>query len=269
MTTPAYSQHQPGVYRMNESIRSRLPRANNSRAEERQVIYEPSPPPAPESSRRWSFKFLPAFWTIASVLSLIVNIVLIIILLLAYQQLDRIRQLQSYGIDRSSGLLGGLYENFVKMDQATIATTIPVDANVPLNIDVPVQTTTQIFLAEPAVIRNAHVLINTGGVSINANARVTLPAETPLMVRLDFPLNVQNTIPIHLDVPVNIPLNQTELHEPFVGLQEVVEPWYCLVQPNATVNGLQVCSQSRGPAADPAVTEPAPVEPTPAGTVIP
>jgi hypothetical protein len=254
---------------MNESIRSKLPRANAPRVEEQRVIYDRPPAPGPASAPRWPFKFLPAFWTVASVLSLIVNIVLIIILLLAYQQLDRIRQLQSYGIDRSSGLLGGLYENFVKMDQATIATSIAVEDNVPLDINVPVQTTTQIWLAEPAVIRNAHVLINTGGVSINASARVTLPAETPLVVRLDFPLNVKNEIPIQLDVPVNIPLNQTELHEPFVGLQKVIEPWYCLVRPDATVNGLQVCSQARSPASDSGVTEPTPVQPTPVGTVIP
>ena len=268
MTTPAYNQNQPG--KMKESIHSRLPRANNARAEEQQVIYEPSPSSAPESAPpRRSFKFLPAFWTVASVLSMLVNIVLVIILLLAYQQLDRIRQLQSYGIDRSGGLLGGLYENFVKMDQATIATNIPVDANIPLNIDVPVQTTTQIFLAEPAVIRNAHVFIDTGAVRINANARVTLPKDTPLMVMLDFPLNVQDTIPIHLDVPVNIPLRDTELHEPFVGLQKVVEPWYCLVQPNATMNGMQICSQTERPASEPAVTDPTPVEPAPEETVIP
>jgi hypothetical protein len=85
--------------------------------------------------------------------------------------------------------------------------------------------------------------------------QLTLPANTPLMVNLDFPLTVQNSIPIHLDVPVNIPLDQTELHEPFVGLQKVVEPWYCIIEPNATVNGLQVCSP---------ITNPAPAE-----TVIP
>ena len=266
MTTPAYHQNQPDkMKKMDESIHSKLPRANNSRVEEPQVIYDHPQSPAPVSGpRRWPFRFLPAFWTIASVLSMIVNIVLIIALLLAFQMLDRMREFQSYGMNRSAGLLGGLYTNFVKMDQATIATTIPVDADIPLDITVPVQTTTQIWLAEPAVIRNAHVLINTGGLSINANARVTLPAETPLTVRLDFPLNVKDTIPIHLQVPVNIPLNQTELHEPFVGLKEVVEPWYCLVQPNATVDGLQVCSQTSSPASNPAVTEP-----TPVGTVIP
>ena len=150
--------------------------------------------------------------------------------------------IQQTADEQVSGLLGGLYHNFVKMDQATIATTIPVDANIPLNIVVPVEATTGITLAEKAVITNAHVVINTPSMSINAPAQVTLPAGTPLTVTLNFQLTVQNTIPVHLDVPVNIPLNQTELHEPFIGLQQVVEPWYCFVEPDAQVNDVQVCS---------------------------
>jgi hypothetical protein len=69
------------------------------------------------------------------------------------------------------------------------------------------------------------------------------------------PINIESlAVPVNqsvlavLDVPVNIPLNQTQLHEPFVGLQKVVEPWYCLVEPNATFNGLQVCSPFAAPA---------------------
>jgi hypothetical protein len=175
-------------------------------------------------------------------MSVTVNIVLLIALLLALQTLNSFPTIPAIANDQVAGLLGGLYTNFVKMDQATIASTIPVDAVIPLNIVVPVQATTRITLAESVVIPNAHVRINTGALNINADAVVTLPANTPLMVNLDFPLNVQNSIPIHLDVPVNIPLNQTELHEPFVGLQKVVEPWYCLVEPDASINGLLVCS---------------------------
>jgi hypothetical protein len=172
-------------------------------------------------------------------MSITVNIILLAALLIALQMLGAI---QLTADDQISGLLGGLYNNFVKMDQASIISTIPVDANIPLNITVPVQTTTQITLAETVTIPNAHVRINTGTLNIDADASVTLPANTPLVVNLDFPLTVQNTIPVHLDVPVNIPLSATQLHEPFVGLRQVVEPWYCLVEPNATVNGAQVCS---------------------------
>lgn len=267
MTTPASDQNESSKMKKlisgsaEDPIRARLPRRSSSTIQE---------PPAPESTpavpasskaapkakasrsseikssaapaKMSRFKFLPAFWTIASIMSVTVNIVLLIALLLALQTLNSFPTIPAIANDQVAGLLGGLYTNFVKMDQATIASTIPVDAVIPLNIVVPVQATTRITLAESVVIPNAHVRINTGALNINADAVVTLPANTPLMVNLDFPLNVQNSIPIHLDVPVNIPLNQTELHEPFVGLQKVVEPWYCLVEPDASINGLLVCS---------------------------
>jgi hypothetical protein len=255
MSQPASDQNEPSKMKrimngnMDESIKTRLPRTNEpNRTTSIQRITPISSPPEPELKRS-RYKFMPAFWTIASVISLTVNIILIIILLITFQMLGAILTTTD---DKISDLLGGLYTNFVKMDQATIATNIPVDATVPLNIVVPVQATTRITLAESVVIPNAHVRINTGGLSIDADAVVTLPADTALTVNLDFPLNVQNSIPVHLDVPVNIPLDQTELHEPFVGLQQVVEPWYCLIEPNAMVNGVQVCSP---------ISNPAPAEP--------
>jgi hypothetical protein len=44
-----------------------------------------------------------------------------------------------------------------------------------------------------------------------------------------------------------------------VGLQKVVEPYYCLLQPNTVVNGVNVCE----------TTAPIIPIPTPAGTVAP
>ncbi len=190
------------------------------------------------------YKYLHAFWTVTGVLSLIVNGVLIAFLLILLQILGKTPFQPE---DQFAGLLGGLYQNFVKMDEATISTTVPVDTSIPLNIVVPVQTTTRITLAEPATINNAHVVINTGGVDIDAAAIVTLPAGTPLTVALDFPLTVQNNIPIQLSIPVNIPLKDTQLHDPFVGLQGVVKPYYCLVEPNAVWNGVQICSPISNP----------------------
>lgn len=252
MTTPASDQNEPSRMKkllngntVDDSITSRLPRGNGVRPPAPPVSAAVQTPPAAETkpvegdSPRFRLKLLPAFWTIASLMSITVNIILIVVLLIALQMLGAI---QLTADDQISGLLGGLYTNFVKMDQAAIISNIPVDANIPLSITVPVQTTTQITLAQEATIRNAHVRINTGALNIDADAVVTLPAGTPLVVSLDFPLAVQNTIPVHLDVPVNIPLSATQLHEPFLGLRQVVEPWYCLVEPNATMNGVQVCS---------------------------
>ncbi len=253
MSTPASNPNEPSKMKkilsanVDESIKARLPHGNGTRQSTpipAQTVVTSTPQSAESSSTGPRFKLLPAFWTVASIMSITVNIVLLAILLIALQMLGGI---QVTANDQISGLLGGLYNNFVKMDQASIISSIPVDANIPLNITVPVQTTTSITLAERVTIPNAHVRINTGSLNIDADAVVTLPAGTPLMVNLDFPLNVQNTIPIHLDVPVNIPLSATQLHEPFVGLRQVVEPWYCLVEPNALVNGVQVCSPLANP----------------------
>jgi hypothetical protein len=267
MTTPASNQNEPSKMKkfmsanVDESVRSKLPR--NGASDPRPPVAPPPNPdsvsPEPKPARR-RLQLLPAFWTIASLMSITVNIILIVILLIMFQML---RAIQTTTIDQASGLLGGLYTNFVKMDQATISTTIPVDATIPLNIVVPVQTTTRVTLAESVTIPNAHVRISTGGLNIDAAAVVTLPANTELPIILDFPLTVQNEVPVHLDVAVNIPLNQTELHEPFVGLQKVVEPWYCMIEPDATVNGLQVCVP------DPTLIDPALRTPIPAETVIP
>jgi hypothetical protein len=207
---------------------------------EQQTAQEDNPRAIQTMPRRE--KFLRAFWTLASLISMIFNVVVIVVLVVAFWAYRDIKLPEGVDITMLNKLLGGLYSNFEKLDRATINTVIPVDAQIPLDISVPVQTTTQITLAESVVIPNAQVVINTGGLNINSNARVTLPAGTPLSVNLNFNLPVQTSIPVHLDVPVNIPMTETELHEPFVGLQDVVRPIYCLVDPKASnLDGQLIC----------------------------
>jgi hypothetical protein len=255
MTTPAADQSEPSKMKklisgnVDDSIRSRLPHGNGANVERVPVSSQPVPDyassePKPRARR---FQFLPAFWTIASLMSITVNIILIVILLLVFQMLGVIQVTTN---DKISGLLGGLYTNFVKMDQATIQTSIHVEKEIPVNFDLNVSGPTNVTLSQPVTIDGALVTVQTGGMNIvNARATIVLPQNTVL------PINIENlVVPVNqsvlavLDVPVNIPLNQTQLHEPFVGLQKVVEPWYCLVEPNATVNGVQVCSPFAAPA---------------------
>jgi len=241
------------THSVDDSIKARLPHVSSgippAQPPPPPVVYaDPSPEyrPAP-----WSSRFLPAFWTIASVLSLIVNVILFALLLIAFRMLGEVRTTTE---DQVSGLLGGLYENFVRMEDATISRTIPVDANIPIDIMVPIQNV-PIRLSQPADIRDVRVVIDMPGFHLDSpRTRVILPAGTPLVVNFDSPLPVQNTIPVHLDVPVNIPLRETQLREPFQGLQQVVRPWYCLVEPNAFLNGQEVCSPFTSPPAIGTVT---------------
>ncbi|HVN54045.1 MAG TPA: hypothetical protein VMT46_06915 [Anaerolineaceae bacterium] len=196
----------------------------------------------------WQGRVGPAFWTVASAISLLVNIILIVVLMIMGRQLFQIKQVLS------NQLVGGLYTNFIKMDEARIQTnikvnsTIPVDFDLPVNFtlpvqfDLPVKTNTTVTLTKNTPINNARVSLFGGVLTIdNAPTDIVLPAGTRLPIALDIvvpvnttvPVNtvvpVHTTVPVQLNVPVDIPLKETELHEPFVGLQQVVSPYNTLL----------------------------------------
>lgn len=268
MTAPASNQNEPSKMKklisgdMDEAIHSRLP-ARNSATPARVPMTPISAASGTSSSESRTgeprFKFLPAFWTIASLMSITVNIILIVILLIAFQMLGAI---QNTADDKASGLLGGLYENFVKMDQANIQTNIHVEKEIPVQFSLSVSGATTATLTQPVTINGALVTVQTGGMNIvNARANIVLPQETRLPVFIEsLIVPVDQKVLAVLDVPVDIPLDQTQLHEPFLGLQQVVKPWYCLIEPNATFNDSPICPQ---------LTNPLFPTPTPAGTVIP
>jgi hypothetical protein len=183
----------------------------------------------PEKGHRhpwlWNGKVVPAFWTIASVISMIVNIILIVVLILLANQLFTLKALVQ------NQLLGGLYANFQKMDDAHIRTTIPVSAEVPAKFDLPLHTKTTVTLTEDTTV-NGMTIYNfyAGNTTITqAQANIVLPAGTSLPIELNLVVPVDQKIPVKLNVNVDIPLNQTDLHQPFTGLQEVVKPYYTLL----------------------------------------
>lgn len=173
-------------------------------------------------------KLLPAFWTVASVLSFIVNMILIVTLIILGQELFELKRLVG------NNVLGGLYDNFVLMDQANIKSTIKVEDTIPVNFSLPISQDTVVVLTEPTYIANVMINLNSGGLSINSPANITLPAGTNLPVHLELTVPVDTTIPITLNVPIDIPLDQTELHEPFVGLQNVIGPYNRMLDPSIT-----------------------------------
>ena len=161
-----------------------------------------------------------------------VNVVVLIVLVVLLVLLQR-RQINV--ISLLPDLLGGLYSNFEKMDNAHITKTIPVSAQIPVKFDLQLNQQTNVVLSENVLINNALVTVNTGGLNITrAAANIVLPAGTSLPVVLNLTVPVDTSIPVNLNVAVDIPLNETQLHEPFVGLGEVVKPLYCLVKMNAT-----------------------------------
>jgi hypothetical protein len=190
---------------------------------------EASPPPPKEEKPRASasgvfLAFGSVFWTIASVISLTVNIILIVVLVYLGSQLSNIKKMVR------DDVLAGLYTNFALMDQASIKTTIPIHTEVPAKFDLPLDTDTVVVLSKDTRIAGARVTLNTGGLTIvNAPTDITLPAGTRLPIHLTLVVPVDQKIPVDLSVAVNIPLNKTDLHQPFVGLQNLVAPYYVMV----------------------------------------
>ena len=65
--------------------------------------------------------------------------------------------------------------------------------------------------------------------SLSSAWRFILPEGTILPIHLDLTVPVDQKIPVVIDVNVDIPLDQTDLHEPFVGLQKVLDPYYLFI----------------------------------------
>lgn len=239
-----------------QSAINRLPRKMNDDApflpEQEDVIKETPakrkaatsashPPETAPVSKSLKLNFGPPFWTIASILSLTVNLILIIILIVAWLNVPSIKIGGLLGM--GNNLLGGLYSNFEKMDKAHITRTIPVEATIPVKFDLQLNQQTNVVLSQDVTINNALVTVNTGGLNITrALTTIVLPQGTNLPIVLNLTVPVDTTIPVKLNVEVDIPLNETQLHEPFQGLGEVVRPFYCMINPAAlNLDGQQVC----------------------------
>ncbi|MGZ6346021.1 MAG: hypothetical protein ACXWNC_00410 [Anaerolineales bacterium] len=175
---------------------------------------------------------------IAVGVSLLANVILAIALVMMSGRINSLKT-------NMNGLLSGLYGNFNGMDTASISTTITVQTQVPMNFTLPIQQNTNVLLTENLAIPHAYVVINSGGLSINAPASITLPAGTNLPVALNVDVPVQISIPLTLQIPVNIPLSQTGLHQPLIGLQETVRSYYCQIDKNAQDSqGIYLCQNS-------------------------
>lgn len=199
--------------------------------------------PAPVSKSRNPI-FGPALWNVASVISLIVNVILVLVLISLVIGLNRYGLSVSSMLGMGTELLGGLYANFEKMERASITTDIEVSTTIPVQFDLLLNQQTNIVLSQDVTIDNALVTVKTGGLNITrANTTIVLPQGTTLPVVLNLTVPVDTTAPVTLNVPLDIPLDKTQLHEPFTGLQEVLKPFYCLIKSNAVnLDGEPICN---------------------------
>lgn len=186
------------------------------------------------------------FWTTASIISLTINVLMVVVLVVLVISVYRLKLDMQKVMSASTALMdlpGGLYSNFEKMERASIQTNVVVDATIPVKFDLQLNQATNVTLSQDVTITNAKVTVNTGGLNITqANTTIVLPQGTVLPITLNLTVPVDKQVPVTLNVPVNIPLSATQLNEPFIGLQDVIKPIYCVVNPAAVdMDGQPIC----------------------------
>ncbi len=210
---------------------------NNLYSPEKNEILESAPVPVPSQQLNtsswqewspWKKNFLHTLWTIISITSVLVNIVIAMLIVFVL----------------SNNTLQDLYDDFQLMDQAHIMTNVVVEDTIPVKFDLKLKQKTSVVLNKDVTIRGARVSVKTAIMNIvNAPATVVLPSGTSLPITLDLVVPVDQIIPITLNVPVDIAIEETELHTPLVGFKKIIEPFYCFIFPKAvTLDGEVICS---------------------------
>jgi hypothetical protein len=161
------------------------------------------------------------FWRFMIVFSFIVNFVLIVILLLAGLFIFQIKN------QVADPLIGGLHSTAAGLSDATIDWTIPVRERIPIALNIPLDTQTDVRLTAPVNLEvDAFIDIpGLGGArNIPATVRLTLPQDLVLPVALNLVVPVDEEIDVSLDVRAVIPISQTQMADPIETLGLLFEP---------------------------------------------
>ena len=179
------------------------------------------------------FVQLPTLWKAMIITSFAINLILIAVLvgMLMFvwrwqpQLIGTIVGVRGF----AQGEVGELRDVVQQLQAAHIKTTIPLNQPLPLKglgVVVPVNQEPTVTLVEPVPLSLAGADIDLGnGNRLRANnISLVLPEGTPLKIKLNMQIPLDDvTIPIKLDVPVDIAMADTELAPQFKRLGNVVD----------------------------------------------
>ncbi len=186
-------------------------------------IVETNEPEAAEietTKKKKGMKPWQAFKNFAIIFSFIVNFVLILVLLIAAPLIIPIVG------DIAVPIVGGLNDSFVDMESASILQTIHVSDTMPISFVLPLRENTVVTLTESVMLGEVPTTfaLPDGGGAIYGSVTLSLPAGLALPVELSVDVPVDQVVPVQLDVNVDIPLNETELGQPFNQLKDLFGP---------------------------------------------
>ncbi len=167
----------------------------------------------------WSGKPWQAFKNFAIVFSFVLNIFFIVLLIAAATMI--IPALKEI----AEPMVSGMNQSFTKINEAHIVRTVQIEDTIPINFDIPVSTTTEVTIIEPVPMAlPTNFVLPGGGGTINGTVFFELPTGTVLPIQLDVMVPVRESVPVELSVDVDIPIEETELDDPFSDLRSIFGP---------------------------------------------
>jgi hypothetical protein len=199
---------------------------------------EPPAPPAPaggapaaaaaaarpgEPRKSRPRRFWDAAKTIALIVSMFIDFILIVAVVILANQVGAIKL-------TLNAVLGQLDAAFEDLGRVVITETIKINQQVPVRFDLPLKQDTVVTTQSPVPISTqAPFSLGQFG-SINGTVSLQLPPGTSLPVHLELTVPVSNVIPVVFDQPVRIPLAEKGLGSVVTKLRAALAPIIGVVQ---------------------------------------
>jgi len=157
--------------------------------------------PEPHRRRSGLFNWPPGYlllW-ILTVVSLIVNIVLIRSLLLA-------RRIAVQSVHDSIEVLNGLQHQVINYN-------VVVDQNLPVKADIPIHTTVPVVIKDTLPINTTVTVTVPGlGIPVPIPISTTVPIDKQFNITIDKTFPLETEIPVHFEVPIVFAIEQSGLY---------------------------------------------------------
>jgi len=168
-----------------------------------------------------------AFEKFAIFFSFVVTFVLVLMLLLlglgVWQIAPSLPGLRDGTLCPLIARIDGLVNDF---DSAVINKTIYISQTIPVKFTLPLNQNTAVQLTQAVPLqRPASYTFPAGGGRINGTVSLTLPDGQVLPVHLDLTVPVSQSLPIAMEVPVSIPLKETDLGSVTGELKDILTPY--------------------------------------------
>ncbi len=173
-----------------------------------------------KSERR---KFWDAAKTIALIVSMVVDLILIVVVAILVNQIGAVKM-------TLNTVLSQLDSAFEGLGQVVITDTIKINQQVPVQFDLPLKQDTVVTTRSPVPITTQATFSLGQFGSINGLVSLQLPPGTSLPVHLELTVPVSNAIPVVFDQPIRIPLAEKGLGPVVAKLRSAVGPLLGLIR---------------------------------------